>query len=190
LLATIAVYGVFLVAAYAGHPILYLVYGVNPFDPQAFARTTSARPTIAFVLSGLTLVFYVIASLISARFTFVFPAIALDVPDASLRQSFGATRRSTWRLFFVFFFIFVIAAAIFAIAIFTTAIAYIASHPGLALAPKATTETIMFSTPFLVIYVATFIAAMMLVAVTAAAAARAYEIRINRGMTGVVEVFS
>jgi hypothetical protein len=31
---------------------------------------------------------------------------------------------------------------------------------------------------------------MMLVAVTAAAAARAYEIRINRGMTGVVEVFS
>lgn len=79
---------------------------------------------------------------------------------------------------------------IFAIALFTAAIAYIASHPGLARAPKAATEAIMFSTPFLVGYVAIFIAAMMLVAVTAAAAARVYEIRINRGMTGVVEVFS
>jgi hypothetical protein len=35
-----------------------------------------------------------------------------------------------------------------------------------------------------------FLAMMAMVAVTAAAAARAYEIRINRGMSGVAEVFA
>lgn len=67
LLATIAVYGVFLVAAFAGHPVLYLVYGVNPFNPQTFSSATSAQPTAAVVVSGLTLVFNIIASLTSAR---------------------------------------------------------------------------------------------------------------------------
>jgi hypothetical protein len=51
--------------------------------------------------------------------------------------------------------------------------------------------TMVYSTPFLVLYAIMFMMMMMMMtAVMAAAAARSYQIRVDRGMTGVADVFS
>jgi hypothetical protein len=48
----------------------------------------------------------------------------------------------------------------------------------------------LYSPPFLAVFATAFMMSMMMIAVIAAAAARAYEIRVDRGMTRVAEVFS
>lgn len=190
LLAILAAYGVFVLAAFVSHPILYFVYGVNPFDPHALARVTSTQPAVAFVVGGLTLIADLVAALVCVRFSFAFPAIALGAPGASLRQSVDATAGSTWRLFFIFSTIFAIAFVIVVVAIAAAATVFALNHPELARAPEAGSAAMAFSTPFLILYAVMFLAAMILVAVTAAATAHAYEIRVNGGLTGVVEVFA
>lgn len=63
------------------------------------------------------------------------------------------------------------------------------SHPELLRAPERLGPAMVYSTPFLVTYALMFVISMIMIAVTAAAAARAYEIRVG-GMIGVAEVFS
>ena len=190
LLATIAVYALFFVAPLVSNLALYLIFGLNPFDPLEVSRGYAAQPIIAVVVLPLSLLSYVLAALIAARFTFAFPGIAIERPDASLRRSFAETRGSTWRLFFIFLFTFALPFAIFFILYVVASIVFVISHPDLLSAPERMGTAMVYSAPFLVVYAAMFIIMMLMTAVMAAAAARAYEIRVEGGMTGVAEVFS
>lgn len=190
LLATIAVYGIFFVAAFASHPVIFLVYGLSLFDAAAVTRAYAAQPTIALVVSVLTWMSYAAAALIATRFTFAFPAIATEASGASLRRSFADTRGSTWRLSFIFILIFALPFVSFMIASGIASFIFVANHPELAQSPDALATTMMYSPPFLTIYAAMFVIMMVMVSVTAVAAAQAYEIRVNRGLSGVAEVFT
>jgi hypothetical protein len=190
LLATVAVYALFFVAPFVSNLAVYLLYGLNPFDPLEVSRGYAANPTMAAVIPPLSLLSYVGATLIAARFAFAFPSIAIGAPDASLRQSLAETRGSTWRLFFIFLFAFVPPFAVFVALYLVASAVFVINHPELVSAPDKMATAMMYSAPFLAIYAAMFIIMTMMIAVAAAAAARAYEIRINRGMTGVAEVFS
>jgi len=189
--ATIAVYALFFVAPLLRDLALYWIFGLNPFDPLEVSRGYAANPAIAAVILPLSLLSYFIAALIATRFTFAFPGIAIERPDASLRRSFAETRGSTWRLFFIFLFTFALPFAIFIILYVAASIVFVISHPDLLSAPERMGAAVAYSSaPFLVVYAAMFIIMMVMTAVTAAAAARTYEIRVNRGMTGVAEVFT
>lgn len=190
LLATIAVYALFFVAPFVNNLALYMIFGLNPFDPLEVSRGYAAQPIIAVVVLPLSLLSYVLAALIAARFTFAFPGIAIERPDASLRRSFAETRGSTWRLFFIFLFTFALPFAVFFVLYVVASIIFVINHPDLISAPDRIATAMVYSAPFLVVYAAMFIIMMVMVAVIAAAAARAYEIRVDRGMTGVAEVFS
>lgn len=154
------------------------------------SRGYAANPTIAAVILPLSLLSYVVAALIAARFTFAFPSIAIGAPGASLHRSLAETRGSTWRLFFIFLFAFAPPFAVFIILYLVASVVFVINHPEFVSAPDRIVTAMMYSAPFLVIYATMFIIMMVMVAVTAAAAARAYEIRVDRGMTGVAEVFS
>ncbi|HZF34590.1 MAG TPA: hypothetical protein VE914_12380 [Candidatus Angelobacter sp.] len=190
LLATIAVYAVFFVAPFVNNLGVYLIYDLNPFDAPAVSRAYTARPAIAAVVGILSLLSYVGAALISARFTFAFPSIAIETPDASLRRSLAETRGSTWRLFFIFLLTFALPFTIFIILYVAATVVFLINHPELVRSPNMIASAMLYSPPFLVLFATMFIMSMVMIAVTAAAAARAYEIRVDRGMTRVAEVFS
>ena len=190
LLATIAVYAVFFVAPFVNNLSVYLIYGLNPFDAPAISRAYTTRPTIAAVVGILSLLSYVGAALISARLAFAFPSIAIETPNASLRRSLAETRGSTWRLFFIFLLTFALPFTIFIILYAAASVVFLINHPELVRSPNMMASAMLYSPPFLAIFATMFIISMAMIAVTAAAAARAYEIRVDRGMTGVAEVFS
>jgi len=190
LLAAIAVYAVFFVAPFVNNLAVYLIYGLNPFDALAVSRAYATQPTIATVVLPLSLLSYFGAALIAARFTFAFPGIAIEAPHASLRRSLAETRGSTWRLFFIFLLTFALPFAIFIILYLVASVVFVINHPELVRSPNMIASAMLYSPPFLVIYATLFIIMMVMIAVTAAAAARAYEIRIDRGMSHVAEVFS
>ncbi len=187
--ATTAVFALFFIAELTAYPVIYLLYGLNPFDPLEMSRRYAAQPTIAVIVAAATCIAYVVAALAATRFTFAFPAIATRAPGASLRQSYADTRGSTWRLFFIFLLIFLFPFLIFIGAVAGASVAFAIGNPEAMRTPEAS-EMMMVSPLFLIIYALMFLAMMAMVAVTAAAAARAYEIRVNRGMTGVAEVFA
>ncbi|MGE0117322.1 MAG: hypothetical protein AB7S71_03925 [Dongiaceae bacterium] len=187
--ATIAVSALFLTAELMAYPLVYLLYGVSPFDAAGLAQAYEAQPLIAMNLAAAMLIAYLVAGLAATRFAFAFPAIATQARGASLRQSYVETHGSTWRLFFIFLIIFLFPFLLFIGAVAGTSAAFVIGNPEVMRTPEAG-ETMERSLPFLVLYAIMFLAMMAMVAVTAAAAARAYEIRINRGMSGVAEVFA
>jgi hypothetical protein len=187
--ATTAVFALFFIAELSAYPVIYLLYGLNLFDPLEMSRRYAAQPTIAAIVAVATCIAYVVAALAATRFTFAFPAIATRVRGASLRQSYAETRGSTWRLFFIFLLIFLFPFLVFIGAVAGASVAFVIGNPEAMRTPEAS-EMMMVSPLFLIIYALMFLAMMVMVAVTAAAAARAYEIRVNRGMSGVAEVFA
>jgi hypothetical protein len=188
--ATMAVYGLFFLADLSTYPIIYVVYGVNPLNAADLAVAYAVRPTTALVVMLLTLGASLLAALISSRFAFVFPAIATSAPGASLRTSFAATRGSTWRLFFVFLLIVFFPFVAFVIAIGVASVVFVIGSPQAVGDPERVGEMMMLSPPFLVVYAIAFVLMMAGIVAIGAAAARAYEIKVNRGMTGVAEVFA
>jgi hypothetical protein len=191
LLAAIAVYAVFFVAPFVNNLAVYLIYGLNPFDALAVSRAYTTHPTIATVVLPLSsLLSYFGAALIAARFTFAFPAIAIDTPGASLRRSVAETRGSTWRLLFVFLFVFALPLIILLVFYVGASVIFIMNHPELVHSPEMIAPAIAFSPLFLIVYATMFVFMMVMIAVIAAAAARAYEIRVDRGMIRLAEVFA
>ncbi len=190
LLATLAVYAVFFVAPFANNLAIYLIYGLNPFDGLEISRAYAANPAIGVITLLMSLLSYVGAALIAARFTFAFPAIAIETPGASLRRSLAETRGATWRLFFIFLLTLALPFAVFVILYAVASITFVMNHPEVLRAPESMATTMVYSTPFLVLYAIMFMMMMMMTAVMAAAAARSYQIRVDRGMTGVADVFS
>ncbi len=189
-LATMAVYALFFVAQLAIYPVIYLIYGVNPLKAADLASAFSAQPSMALVVMVTTWVGSAFAALISTRFAFAFPALSTRAPGASLRQSFAETRGSMWRLFFIFLIILALPFLAFVIAISVASILFFVQYPEAIQTPDSVGPAMMLSPTFLVMYAVAFVAMMAIIVVIGAAAARAYEIRVNRGMSGVAEVFA
>lgn len=188
--ATMAVYGLFFVAEVSTYPIIYIVYGLNPLNTADLAAAYAAQPASALVVTLLTWGGSVFAALISSRFAFAFPAISVNAAGASLRQSYAETRGSTWRLFFIFLLILLFPFVAFVIATGVASVVFVISNPAAMADPDRVGEMMMLSPPFLVVYAIAFVLMMVIIVAIGAAAARAYEIRVNRGMTGVAEVFA
>lgn len=189
LLASIVVYALFFVAPVVSNLAIYLIYGLNPFDGRAVTLAYQMRPGMALTVMLLTWLSYAVAALVATRFAFAFPAIAVDAAGASLRRSVADTRGSTWRLFFLFVLIFALPFALFVIASVVAAVTFIASHPDIARSPERMTAAMSSSPMFLTVYAVIFMLTMVMIAVTAAAAARAYETRVGRHQTTVADVF-
>lgn len=187
---TISVYGLFFVAQLSGYPMIYVAYGVNPFNAADSAAAYAAHPMTALVVTGLAWAVSVVAGLFSARFAFAFPAISTNALGASLRKSFAETRGATWRLFFIFLFILLLPLVAFIIAVGIASVLFVTGNPEAMGDPDRVGQMMMLSPPFLAVYAIGFVMMMAVLVAIAAAAARAYEIKVNRGMTGVAEVFA
>jgi hypothetical protein len=189
-LATMAVYGLFFVAQLAIYPVVYVSYGVNPFNADELGRALSTQPSLTLFVTAATWVGSVFAALIATRFTFAFPGLATGAPGASLRWSFAETRGSMWRLFFIFLLVLALPFLVLVIAVVVASVLFFVQNPEATQAPEGVEAAMMLSPMFLVAYAVAFVAMMAVVVVIGAAAARAYEIRVNRGMSGVAEVFA
>ncbi len=188
--ATMAVYGLFFVAQLSAYPIIYVAYGVNPLNAADLEATFAAEPMIAMVITALTWGASLFAGLMSTRFAFAFPAISTNAPGASLRASFAETRGSMWRLFFIFLLIVFFPFVAFVMAIGGASVLLVIGNPEAVANPDRVGEMMMLSSPFLVVYAIGFVVMMAVIVAIGGAAARAYEIKVNRGMTGVAEVFA
>jgi hypothetical protein len=78
----------------------------------------------------------------------------------------------------------------FVVATAAAAVLFVFSNPETVADPDRVGEMMMISPVFLVVYAIAFILMMAIIVVIGAAAARAYEIRVNGGMSGVAEVFA
>lgn len=189
LLASITISALFFLAPFINNLAVYLIYGLNPFDGRAVTLAYRMRPGMALMVTILTWLSYALAALIAARFTFAFPAIAIEAAGASLRRSVADTHGSTWRLFFLFVLVFALPFALFLTASVAAAVTFVASNPDFARSPERMAAAMSSSPTFYAVYVIVFVLTMVMVAVTAAAAARAYETRVGRHHTGVADVF-
>jgi MFS family permease len=192
---SIAIYAFFYVAGLVHAPIIYWAYSVSPFDERALTVLMTTNPSSLAVTMLTWFVAFVIAALLSAKSTFAFGAAATDRPGPALRQSFAESRGAMWCLFFTFVLIFILPIFVYLIAAIVVSTSFVIQNDDqvragadpfgnlttmdIALAPQVIIATIVVSTAVMVSYVA-----------TAAGAARAYQIRIERGLSGVAEVFS
>lgn len=188
--ATVAVYGLFFLAQLSIYPMIYFVYGVNPLNAVDLTAAYEAQPTIALVVTLLTWGASLLAALVSTRFAFAFPAISMNTPGASLRQSYAETRGTTWRLFFIFLMTILFPFLAFIVAVGVASALFVFGNPEAMGDPDRVGQMMMLSPPFLAVYAIGFVMMMAVLVAIAAAAARAYEIKVNRGMTGVAEVFA
>jgi hypothetical protein len=192
--ASIAVYAYFYVAGFLYVPIVYLAYHVSPLDPTAFTDTLAANPSIVAFITSIWFISYAVASLLATRTCFAFPIAAVDRPGPAIRQGFAETRGTMWRLFFMSFLIFVPPFLVYMVAAFAAMISFHAQSSGQVLPTPDDVESLamsFFLSPQII--AATFviwIAVMLAYVALAAAAAQAYQIRVERGLSGVAEVFS
>jgi len=189
--ASLAVSTVFLATALVQMFADEAIFRINATTlDEAFEtpRFTSAMMVLAFNLFT-----YGIAALLVVRFSFAFPAIACDRPGASLRQSMSETRGSLWRLFFVPLIVSIpygiVSSAVLVVASSFAAYNYIGSE-GFVPTPEELYSILMSSSSFFAGLGIVFVGAMIIFIAIAAGAARAYQIRIERGLSGVAEVFS
>jgi hypothetical protein len=188
--AAMAVYGLFFVAQLSAYPLIYVAYGVNPLNAADLGVAYAVEPTIALIVVPLTWSASLLAGLMSTRLAFAFPGIAINAPGASLRQSYAETRGSAWRLFFIFLLILLLPFVAFVIAIGAASVSVIVGNPEAVGDPDRAAEMMMVSLPFLVAYAVGVVLMMAVVVAIGAAAARAYDVTVNRGLTGVAEVFA
>ncbi|HVR66449.1 MAG TPA: hypothetical protein VMT98_07400 [Verrucomicrobiae bacterium] len=188
--------GFYFLASLIEIPVTLLVYG-QPFTPAEIQDDDTAVATYSSLLLLAWVVTFAVASLMSAKCAFMFPAVACDRPG-SWRQAYAETRGIVWPLFVVFLVAFLPVALLYMV-IF--GVAFIASlSPIMAVlalgegVPESATEQMIISMlqspAFIIAYVIAGLGYMLSFVVTAAAAARAYQIRIERGMSGVADVFS
>ena len=179
-LVSVAVMVIAFVTLLAPLATTLFLYGARSIDFIARAENAKA----ALVISLVALLACMTACLATARCAFAFPAIAVDQPGASVRQSLAETRGTTWRLFFLFVLIYVPPLVIYVAASDIAFFSVLQAHAG---TPPA---GMYFSSPFIFVYVLMVIVMMLMVSVTAAATSRAYEIRVDRGASGIADVFS
>ncbi len=192
--ASAAVYGYFLVASLIHVPFFLLFYGTDPFDQVAISTLFATTPSALTVFIAIYVSALLCASLLAARSSLAFPIAAADRPGSALRQSFAESRGAMWRLFFVFVLIYAPAFVAYVIAFVIVIVTFVIQNPGLAdtaIDPFGSANPGLFTSPSFIIAVIIVLIAFALSQVAmAAAAARAYQIRVERGLSGVAEIFS
>ncbi len=120
----------------------------------------------------------------------MFPAVACDRPG-SWRQSYAETRGTVWPLFAIFL------VALLPVALFCMVMFVIPTMAAMGIGDGVSDSameqellTMLLSPAFIVAYVIAGLGYMLSFVVTAAAAARAYQIRVERGLSRVAEIFS
>ena len=192
--ASAAVYGYFLVASLIHVPFFLLFYGTDPFDQIAVSTLFASTPSAMAVLIAIYVSALLCASLLAARSSLAFPIAAADRPGSALRQSFAESRGTMWRLFFVFVLIYAPTFVAYFIALMIIMVTFVIQNPGMVDTvgdPFGAANPGLFTSPSFIIAVTIALIAFALSQVAmAAAAARAYQIRVERGLSGVAEIFS
>jgi hypothetical protein len=192
--ASAVIYGFFFVAGLIQSPIILLLYRTDPFDQVAVSTLFATTPS-ALLVFLLTYAASVLgASLLAARASLAFPIAAADRPGSALRQSFVESRGAMWRLFFVFALIYAPAFVAYFIAIMIVTVTFVIQNPGMVQSgtdPFGAMSPGIFTSPsFIIGAIIGLIAFTLSQVAMVAAAARAYQIRVERGLSGVADVFS
>jgi hypothetical protein len=188
--------GFYFLASLIEIPMNLLFFG-QPFVPAEIPVEDITYATYAMLMLLAWVVTFAIASVMSAKCAFMFPAVACERPG-SWRQAYGETRGIVWPLFAVFLIAFLPVLLLFAIVSVGAFIASLSPFmetlsigDGVSdLATEQAMHSMLLSPVFIVAYIFAGLAYMLSFVVTAAAAARAYQIRVERGLSGVAEIFS
>lgn len=188
--------GFYFLASLIEIPVSLLVYG-QPFASAEALEEDTTFAAYSTLMSLAWIVTIAVASLMSAKCAFMFPAVACDRPG-SWRQAYAETRGIVWALFVIFLVaclpVALLYAVIFAaafIASLSPMMAELGLGDGVSDSAMEQAMTAMLQSPaFIVACVIAGLGYMLSFVVTAAAAARAYQIRVERGLTGAAEVFS
>lgn len=196
LLASILISVPFCLANFA-EPVVNLALFGEPFINSDMI--VDQIPPDYYLVILLTAIFgaYAGASLIATRGAFIFPSIATD-RLASFHQGFGETRHATLRLLLILT-IASVPLAVIGIAALAYAIVTSISPLFESLSISNAAATIPFDqvllglvqSPTVIIAGAVGLAAYMLwFLILAAGTARAYQISVDRGLSGIAEIFS
>jgi hypothetical protein len=192
--ASVAIYGYFFGASLIHVPFFIAVYQTDPFDEVAVSTLFATTPSALAAFVGIYLLASFCASLLAARSSLAFPIAAADRPGSALRQSFAESRGAMWRLFFVFVLVYVPAFAAYVVALFIVIITFVIQNPVLArmgVSPFPEMNAGLLNSPaFIIAAIIALVAFTLSQVAMMAAAARAYQIRVERGLSGVADVFS
>jgi hypothetical protein len=177
-------------------PVALVVFG-EPFAPADTQGDDMKFTAFSSFMALAWTVVFACASWMSAKCAFIFPAVACDRPE-SWRQFYDETRGNVWVLFAVFVFAllpvallcFVVFVAAFVSSLSPLMAAMNLGEGASEAAMEQALSSILVSPAFIVAYAIAGVGYMLSFIVTAAGAARAYQIRVEGGMSGVAEVFS
>jgi hypothetical protein len=189
-LATTFVFASYQLITLVSVPLLYFLYGVNALDTADSAAAYRSNHSIATAALLVTYALFFVAAIVAARCSLLFPAAAIDRPEAWFLDAMRAARGATARLFGVFILVCMPAVVAFFLGVIIAALVFVVPRLLAGMTPAQVRGVMLGSSPFLVLYACMFVIAMLLSAVIAAAAARAYEVRVNHDMGRVADVFS
>jgi hypothetical protein len=188
------IYGAYLVAEFAEVPIL-AVAGINPLDSDAVAAALKSDVSLTVQILTTTLCAYLAATIFAVRLTFRFPEISCERDSGSTWHALVETKGTAIRLFMLFVLVFLPIGVIYFGALFVAGFVYFSRY--MLQGGEMTAEAIdqimpamLSSTEFIVAYAVVACTMAFSCVVVAAGAARAYQIRVERGMSGVAEIFS
>ena len=171
-------------------PVVYFLYGVNALNPAALTSAYRSNHAMMVTATLVTYASLLVAAVIMARCSLLFPTAAVDRPGPWFREAIREARGTTARLFWLFTLVCIPAVIAVIVDALVASIAFAVPRLVAHTNPQQLRSEMIFSTPFLILYASMFVIAMLLMAVIAAGAARAYEIRVNYDMSRVAEVFS
>jgi hypothetical protein len=184
----------FLGASLSQSLVIFLL-GHNPNNSVELTAAMRADKVFLWGIMLEVLLAYVVAAWLATRLTFLFPEAACERWTGSIRQAFGETKGTATRLFFLFVAILLPIPFLYAVSVLAAAIVfisqYIAGGGSLSAASgSAFMLTFFSSTEMLIALGALALGVALSLVATAAGAARAYQIRVERGLSGAAEVFS
>src|SRR5262245_58025305 len=191
LLATFLVQAFFLGASLSQYPVIML-FGHDPTDPVALSTAMSDDPTFLWTVVLELLAAYLAAAWFAVRLTFAFPEIACDRWRGSVWLHLAETKGTNARLFFLFILILLPIPVLYVMLSLIAVIVFVVRH--MAAGGDATSSDFLInmfsSTEIIVATIVLVLGVAVSWAAVAAGAARAYQIRVERGLSGLAEVFS
>jgi hypothetical protein len=76
-------------------------FSVAAIAPVFFPSVRESAQTASVLTGVFILIYFVIAMIVGLRLTTLFPAIAVDAPDATWRSALADTRGGVWRIFLI-----------------------------------------------------------------------------------------
>ena len=188
------IYGAYLIAEFAEVPVL-AVAGINPLDSDAVAAALKSDVSLTALILASTFCAYLAATIFAVRLTFRFPEISCERDSGSTWHALAETKGTATRLFMIFLIVFMPIGAIYFGALFGAGFVYFSRYvlQGGEMTAEAIDQimpAMLSSTEFIIAFAVVACTMAFSCVVVAAGAARAYQIRVERGMSGVAEIFS